>query len=69
MRLRNDTAAWGSWEPFTTTRSWMLPSQPGPHTVSVAFQDPAGNVSVAYSDSIICLHHVHLPLVMHGFGP
>lgn len=69
MRLRNDTAAWGSWEPFTTTRSWMLPSQPGPHTVWVAFQDPAGNVSVAYSDSIIRLHHVHLPLVMHGFGP
>jgi len=71
MRLRNDTAAWSAWEPFATSRSWSLPAQPGEHTVWVQFQDPAGNVSVAYSDSIMYQspHRVYLPLIVRNFDP
>jgi len=71
MRLRNDLAAWGAWEPFTTTRIWTLPSQLGEHTVWVQFCDPAGNISEPYSDSVIYQfpHRVLLPLVMRYFNP
>lgn len=65
MRLRNDAEAWGSWEPYTTTKAWTLPNQKGEHTVWVQFQDQAGNVSLAYSDSIVYQPHItYLPLVM-----
>jgi len=68
MRLRNDAAAWSAWEPFAASRSWTLPGQPGEHTVWVQFRDAAGNVSVAYSDTVAYdyPYHVHLPLVMRG---
>jgi C1A family cysteine protease len=70
MRLRNDTAAWSVWEPFATGRSWILPALPGTHTVWVQFQDPAGNVSAAYSDSIVYQfpYRIQLPLIMRDFG-
>ena len=74
MRLRNDTAVWGAWEPFAASRAWTLPDQEGEHTVWVQFRDPAVNVSVAYSDSVVYQlpypgpesYHVHLPLVLRG---
>ncbi len=71
MRLRNDAAAWSAWEPFATDRAWTLPPQPGTHTVWVQFQDPAGNVSAAYSDSIAYQFswRIQLPLIMRGSGP
>jgi C1A family cysteine protease/putative hemolysin len=71
MRLRNDSVAWGAWEPFITTRIWTLPSQLGEHTVWVQFRDPAGNISEPYSDSVIYQfpHRVLLPLVMRYFNP
>jgi hypothetical protein len=65
MRLRNDTGTWSAWEPFATSRSWMLPITAGEHTVWVQFHDPAGNESVSYSDSIVYLpYHVYLPVVI-----
>ncbi|MFN2273167.1 MAG: hypothetical protein ACK2US_20170, partial [Anaerolineae bacterium] len=65
MRLRNDAEAWGSWEPHTTTKAWTLPNQKGEHTVWVQFQDQAGNVSPAYSDSIVYQPYIaYLPLVL-----
>jgi hypothetical protein len=64
MRLRSDAEAWGSWEPYTTTKTWTLPDQAGEHTVWVQFRDQVGNVSLAYSDSIVYQPPIYLPLVM-----
>ena len=64
MRLRNDAEAWGSWEPYTTTKAWALPDQKGEHAVWVQFRGQAGNVSLAYSDSIVYQPPLYLPLVM-----
>jgi hypothetical protein len=65
MCLRNDAEAWGRWEPYTTTKAWTLPDQNGDHTVWAQFQDQAGNVSLAYSDSIVYQpYSTYLPLVM-----
>jgi hypothetical protein len=64
MRLRNGAEAWGSWEPYDTSRAWTLPDQNGEHTVWVQFRDQAGNVSSAYSDSIVYQPPLYLPLVM-----
>jgi len=71
MRLRNDLAAWGAWEPFTTTRRWTLPSRLGEHTVWVQFRDPAGNISEPYFDSVIYQfpYRVLLPLIVRYFNP
>jgi PKD repeat protein len=64
MRLRNDAEAWGSWEPYDTSRAWTLPDQNGEHTVWVQFRDQFGNVSLAYSDSIVYQPPLYLPLVL-----
>ena len=64
-RLRNDAEAWGSWEPYTTTKAWTLPDQNGEHTVWVQFRDHVGNVSSAYSDLIVYQPPIYLPLVLH----
>jgi len=71
MRLRNDSAAWGAWEPFATSRSWVLPAQSGERTVWAQLRDPAGNVSTAYSDSIVFQfpYRIQLPLIMRDCGP
>jgi hypothetical protein len=68
MRLRYGSVAWSTWEPYATNRAWMLPTREGEHTVGVQFQDPAGNVSAAYSDSVIYQFpcRVHLPLVLRN---
>lgn len=71
MRLRNNTAAWGAWEPFATSRMWTLAAREGERTVGVQFQDPAGNVSAAYSDSVVYQfpYHIHLPLALRNRPP
>jgi hypothetical protein len=40
-------------KPYSTSKSWTLPSGDGTKTVYVKFKDSAGNVSSVYSDSII----------------
>lgn len=66
MRLCNDAESWGAWEAFAPTRAWALPAGRGEHTVSVQFGDTAGNISAAYSDSVVYKspYQAHLPLIM-----
>jgi len=69
MRLKNDAAVWEAWQPFAVSQAWTLPSQVGDHTVWVQFRDVAGNVSVAYSDSVtyeLADHYIYLPLVVQN---
>lgn len=54
MRLRNEnTGTWSAWEPYATSRSWVLSSGDGTKTVHVQYRDNAGNVStVTIKDGI-----------------
>jgi hypothetical protein len=53
MRLRNETLAWSVWQAFAATKTWVLVAGRGTKTVSVQFNDGAGNVSNIYSDTIV----------------
>jgi PKD repeat protein len=44
---------WTSWQPYTSTLIWRLPSAPGLHRVIVQFRDGMGYVSALYSDTIV----------------
>jgi hypothetical protein len=52
MRFSNDNYSWSGWETYAASRTWTLTSGTGIKTVYVQFQDPAGNTSGSYSDSI-----------------
>ena len=52
MKFSNDGTTWSDAEPYATTKSWTLTPDYGIKTVSVMFQDAAGNWSSAYSASI-----------------
>lgn len=52
MRLANDCAAWGVWEPAAGAKPWALPDGEGVKTVCVQLRDGAGNISPAFSDDI-----------------
>src|SRR5262249_18495968 len=45
QRLSNDSLNWTAWEPYTTTRAWMLIPANGLKTVYAQFRDVAGNTS------------------------
>lgn len=46
MRFRNEnTETWSEWEPYATSRQWLLSEGEGAKTVHVQFRDNAGNVS------------------------
>jgi hypothetical protein len=48
MRFRNEnTETWSSWEPYSTSRQWLLSEGDGAKTVHVEYRDNAGNVSTA----------------------
>ena len=53
MRFSNDGSSWGSWESYTTSKSWTFTSGDGVKAVYVQYRDNAGNVSGSYSDSIV----------------
>jgi PKD repeat protein len=53
MQFSDDGAAFSTWETYSTTRAWTLPGGDGVKTVYVRFRDNAGNVSAAYTDTII----------------
>jgi uncharacterized protein YjiK len=53
MRLSNDGSTWSTWEPYSGSKSWTLPSGDGSKTVYVQYRDQATHVSPSYSDSII----------------
>jgi hypothetical protein len=52
MVSNNSTFTGATWETFTTSKSWTLPSGDGEKTVYVKYKDAAGNISTAYSDVI-----------------
>ena len=53
MRFRNSGGSWSAWEPYGTSKAWILISGDGSKTVYVEYADHAGNSSTSYGDSII----------------
>jgi hypothetical protein len=52
MRFSNDGTTFTTAEPFATTKDWTLSTGDGLKTVSVQFQDGAGNWSASFTDTI-----------------
>jgi large repetitive protein len=53
MRFKNGgTTTWSSWFNYTTSKSWTLSAGAGTKTVYVQYNDRAGNISAAASDTI-----------------
>ena len=53
MRFSDNGTYWTSWETYTTSKNWTLPSGDGEKTVYVQFKDTAGWVSGSYSATIL----------------
>ena len=47
----NDNISWSNWEPYSTSKTWILPSDDGQKTVFVQFMDNAGLTST-YSTTL-----------------
>jgi len=54
MRFSNDSGNWSLWEPYATSKRWVINSGDGLHNVDVQFKDKAGNISTEWGiwDSI-----------------
>jgi len=52
MRFSNNGVDWTAWESYAFTKAWSLTSGYGTNTVSVQFNDLAGNISSTYSATI-----------------
>ncbi|MEM3101742.1 MAG: M4 family metallopeptidase [Candidatus Nitrosotenuis sp.] len=54
MRFSNDMGSWSAWEPYASTKTWVINSGQGSHDVNVQFKDNAGNVTTEWAiwDSI-----------------
>ena len=53
MRFRNENrSTWSSWKAYDARTSWWLSSGAGTKAVFVQYKDRAGNVSIAYKDTI-----------------
>ena len=52
MMLRNQGSSWGSWEPYSASKTWTLESADGTKVVEAQFRDAVGNVSATFHDSI-----------------
>ncbi len=53
MKFQNDSAGYGSFEAYATSKSWSLANTQGTRTVYVIFKDAAGNEASAVSDTIV----------------
>ncbi len=62
MRIRNSGEAFGAWEAFAASKSWMLTEGGGAKTVLVQYQDGLGNISPEYSDAIDYIAPVSMPI-------
>jgi len=53
MRFGNTGDPWSAWEPYGTSKSWVLPSGDGTKSVWAQFRNNVGMISVQASDSIV----------------
>ena len=53
MRFSHDNITWSSWEPYSTSGTWVLTMGDGTKTVYVQFKDGAGLISHSYFDTVI----------------
>jgi len=53
MQFSNDNVTWSAPEAYATSKAWTLTTGDGIKTVYARFIDNAGNVSIAYNDTII----------------
>jgi parallel beta-helix repeat protein len=53
MRFSNNGNVWASWEPYTSSKNWSLPSGDGAKNVYVQFLDNATRRSPQYNDAIV----------------
>jgi hypothetical protein len=53
MRFGNSGGSWSAWEPYGTTKSWVLPSGDGSKSVWAQFTNNVGMISAQASDSIV----------------
>lgn len=53
MQFMNYGGSWSGLEKYAATKDWSLAASAGTRQVSVRFQDAAGNISSAASDSIV----------------
>jgi hypothetical protein len=49
MRLSNENSDWSTWEPYNTSKTWILSNGDGPKTVNIQYMDNAGLTSMKYS--------------------
>jgi hypothetical protein len=47
MRFKDGQAAWSAWEPYAASKSWTLGAGNGKKTISVQYEDLAGNQATA----------------------
>ena len=52
MSLSNDGSTWSAWESYAISKAWTLSSGDGSKMVYVQYQDNAGNISGAATDTI-----------------
>jgi Tol biopolymer transport system component len=53
MRFRNESGTWSAWEPFATTKSWVLSSARGTKTVGFQARDACYNAAAEVTDQIV----------------
>jgi YD repeat-containing protein len=53
MQFSNDNSTYSTPEAYTTTKAWTLTSGNGTKTVYVKYMDTVGNLSTAFSDTIV----------------
>ena len=53
MCFSNDGSSWSAWEPYSTTKTWTLPSGDGTKYVYLRVRDYAGNIAGPVYDTII----------------
>src|SRR4030067_2868229 len=53
MQFSNDDITWSDWEPYASTKSWIMATGDGEKAVYIHLRDVIGNVSESYMDAII----------------
>ncbi len=53
MQFSQDGSLWTPWEPYATSKNWVLTPGDGDKTVQAQFKDACGNISIDYAKLII----------------